>query len=435
MNRFFEIFLMILTLLFVKNIQAASDVKYFGFWGDAMDHTGNGNYINETSGASNVHFVSASLDSGASEDWRNKVIQAQSKNNKVILMLEGGMFNWASLVLSSSRYSNLQSLKTKLAGLEDSIVGVYLIDEPLWKNSTSSQRLTEKEVFDNLESAASLVKQYFPGVAVALTEAAPAVNQGTKFPSSVDWIGVNCYAYYDECKTPEMLDTLYNFVAKNLLPNQKMIFTLEGHWLSRAEGLTSVTQQKLIKRSTEILRFAAKYPAVGFFPFLYQSQNETIGTAEMPLLKDYLFKLGQKVRDGTYNSNNPSSGLCVDLEPSCEGKDYVRRNSCGEEIGRWLNAPPPYCPAGGVTPTPPTQPIPQCQPLEPTCEGKDYVRRDSCGAELGRWVNAPPPYCLPPAATCKALEPTCEGKDYVRRDSCGNELGRWTNAPPPYCPL
>ncbi len=89
---------------------------------------------------------------------------------------------------------------------------------------------------------------------------------------------------------------------------------------------------------------------------------------------------------------------CVTLEPTCEGKDYVRRDSCGKELGRWTNAPPPYCPQAGTNPAPvltpqPAPPPVQCVTLEPTCEGKDWVRRDSCGKELGRWSNAPPPYC------------------------------------------
>ncbi|MBC7741571.1 MAG: hypothetical protein H7061_05210, partial [Bdellovibrionaceae bacterium] len=130
--------------------------------------------------------------------------------------------------------------------------------------------------------------------------------------------------------------------------------------------------------------------------------------------------------------------VCAVLEPTCEGKDYVRRDSCGKELGRWVNAPVPYCPREGTTvPVAPTPaPAPVCAILEPTCEGKDYVRRDSCGKELGRWVNAPVPYCPDSSAApvCTVLEPKCEGKDSVRRDSCGKELGRWVNAPVPYCP-
>ena len=451
-------------VLLLASVQAfAAGPSVFGFWGDGLKGVGSGNYINQTASASNVHFVSASFDNGANEEWRQKVQQAKDNNSKVILMLEAAVFQWASLQPSASAQFNLNSLKGKLAGLEDVILGVYLIDEPYWKNSSATKVLTHDEVYNNIQYVSALIKQTFPNTTIMLTEAAPVIGAGDiKFPSNVDWIGANCYLYYTECKTVTELENLYNQISKNFLPNQKMLFTLEGHWMNQTEGRTQLQQEKLIRRNQEILKLSSHYNTAAYFPFIYQSDGEMLGTEEMPYLKSYLFNLGKLLMAGTYDFNqsiNQPVGECVVLEPSCEGKDWVRRDSCGKELGRWLNAPPPYCPKESVpvpvpTPAPAPAPAPICVVQEPSCEGKDWVRRDSCGKELGRWLNAPLPYCPSggasapiapaPAPTptptpvtapaCAVLEPTCEGKDWVRRDSCGKELGRWLNAPAPYCP-
>lgn len=109
-------------------------------------------------------------------------------------------------------------------GLEDSIIGVYLIDGPYWKNSSAKKPLTNAAVLKNLQEAAGLVKQYFPEVAVMLTEAAPVIGAGNiRFPANVDWIGPNCYLYNDECKTIPELENLYHKLAQNFSSEQKMI--------------------------------------------------------------------------------------------------------------------------------------------------------------------------------------------------------------------
>lgn len=421
---------------------ASTPVPVFGYWGDAMEGSGKGNYIDQTQNVSNVHHISASFDGETSEEWRTKILQATNNGrNKVILMVEGGIFVWMSAKLAPGRFENMRKLDARLAGLKHHIMGVYLIDEPFWKNSdlAKENKIPEADVYKNVKEAAELVKFYFPSAKVILTEAAPAVlARNIKFPASVDWIGMNCYLYYDECKTVEELDDLYRKTAQNLLPNQKMIFTLDAHWKIKSVGMQKDTQIELIKRNDEIIALSTHYPTAAYFAFLYQSQDLASGAEDMPLIKDYFTQMGTNILNGTFKPNQ----ICIVMDPACEGKDYVHRNTCGKEIGRWANAPEPYCPKAGA-PIPATTPAPVpvaapapvaagCKVLEPSCEGKDWVRRDTCGKELGRWLNAPTPYCQ--TSNCKVLEPKCEVNDWVRRDTCGKELGRWLNAPKDYCP-
>lgn len=116
--------------------------------------------------------------------------------------------------------------------------------------------------------------------------------------------------------------------------------------MNRKEGLTNTTQEALKKRNDHIIKLSLKFKTVAYFPFIYQSQDEMLGTEEMPLLKSHLSKLGKAIKAGTFDAakwNETPTEECRVLEPTCEGKDYVRRDSCGKELGRWLNAPTPYC--------------------------------------------------------------------------------------------
>jgi hypothetical protein len=427
------------------NPSTDKSIKYFGYWGDGMRGVGNGNYINETSAVSNVHFISANLDGETSDEWITKVTQARNNNGKVILMVEGGLFKWQTLEPAINNTTNIRMLDAKLAGLRDSIIGVYLVDEPYYKNITAKNPLSETQVYNNIKEAATLMKFFFPSAAVILTEAAPAVLDGSvRFPAEVDWIGVNCYSYYTECKTVTDLESLYHKLADNFLPNQKMVFTLDGLWMVKAEATTSATQNAIIKRDQDILRLSTQFNTIAFFPFIWQSNDDMVGTEDMPLVKAYLNKIGSDIKNGTFNPASATTATCIVKDPTCEGVDWVRRDSCGKEIERWKNAPKPYCPAGsGAIPVAPATTA-TCIVKDPTCEGVDWVRRDSCGKEIERWKNAPKPYCpagsgvipVAPAttATCVVKDPTCEGVDWVRRDSCGKEIERWKNAPKPYCP-
>ena len=435
------------SLYLFSSTLAYAQVEYFGFWGDAMNGVGNGNYIDETAAVSNLHFISSNTDSDQFDGLIAKVKQAKSKGNRSVLMLESFFFEWASVNLATSRELRLNKLKVALKDYESSIFGIYIIDEPYWKNSLSAKKISNEEVGRNLQEAARLARRFFPNAVVITTEASPMLTQPQiSFPAEIDWIGVNCYVYYRECRNKAELETLYNNLLGILKHNQQMVLTLDGHWNGRKGINYDDIQNKIVARNNLILSIAHRYPIVAFFPFLYQSDNsgheDLVGTNELPKVKAQLFDLGKRIRAG-------ETVICKTLAPTCEGRDYVRRDSCGMELERWKNAPPPYCPAGGVTtpvPTPtPTPPPVTCTVMEPKCEGRDYVRRDSCGKEIERWKNAPPPYCpvggvttpsptpTPPPVTCTVMEPKCEGRDYVRRDSCGKEIERWKNAPKPYC--
>lgn len=416
----------------------AAAVRYYGFFSDSNKYVGNGSdYGPATRAMANVHFVNDgfTFENGAfvaSPEWYRKVNDAAQVGNKSILMLQDVMFS-SDVTPRTEAGDYLAALRDRLDSVKSNVVGIYLFDEPFWKHGGSIGRSVINE---RLAFAATLARSYFPGASVIVTEGSPVVLDGRVndhptfrfdvasnpigFPAEVDWVGVNCYRYYLECSDAPNPNVWAKLRRE---PNQKMVFTMDGYYLRAGP---SKNFDQFLQWNEALKQVAAGYPTIAFIPFLYQSTSEMFGIDASDDLKAYFSFVGSSVKNGTFNYGPitvgspppPPPPQCTVLAPTCEGRDSVRRDSCGVEIERWVNAPPPYCPA-------------QCTVLEPTCEGRDYVRRDSCGAEIERWVNAPAPYC---AAQCTVLEPTCEGVDWVRRDSCGAELGRWVNAPAPYCP-
>lgn len=362
-------------------------VEHFAFFGDAMNGVGSGNFIQKTKEVSTLHFITASYENESIE-WRNKVSEAANGGNKSVLMLESLFFQWASVRPNANQHNQLEQLKQKLTGLEDSIAVIYLIDEPYFKNSLASAPLSIEQVHANLEEAALIAKSYFPKAKIAMTEAYPSFKTNFKIPASIDWIGVNCYLFFGKACSLDKLAEFNLALSKKMLPHQRFIFTLDAYWGNSDAGKPAV-QKSIIARNNEIMKLAQKHNAVAFVPFLYQSHissTETLhGANEMEQVLNYLTSIGKRVKNKTFSYSN----VCEVQEAKCEGKDYVRRNSCGNEIERWKNAPSPYCLGPGeVLPA-----KPGCTVLEPKCEGVDYIRRDSCGNMMERWANAPAPYC------------------------------------------
>ena len=65
---------------------------------------------------------------------------------------------------------------------------------------------------------------------------------------------------------------------------------------------------------------------------------------------------------------------------------------------------PAPAPAPAPSPSPAPAPAPSCSPLPTTaCEGNDLVRRDTCGNVVDRWVNAP---------SCNYTPVMCPGTTY-----------------------
>lgn len=390
------------------------NLRYFGFFADGMEHEGSGNYINETSEVANIHFVNADTLDGLTP----KIRLAAARNSKVIIIAEGYLFDWKTVRLQQNYKSNLASLKKHLVdnGLMGTVIGFYVIDEPYFNNSLTTNKLTEQEVFDNLKSAAVEINKVFGSPIIISSEAFPALDQYMKtgqwlaFPEEYNWLAINCYlAFGAICDTEVKYENYVKALRSTLRGNQRVFMTLDNYFNINAD---STIEKKLIERTKFQYKLALQYDSPALVSFLYQGASDRVAVSNLPALREYVFNLASSItgkgnqaqqpeptpvpRPNPIPTPVPTPG-CTNLEPRCEGADSVRRNSCGAIIESWKNAP-------------------ICTSVK--CEGLDYVRRDSTNKITEVWKNAP---------TCTTVK--CEGHDYVRRDSNYTVMEIWANAP------
>lgn len=401
-----------------KNIKFKN--LYFGYFGDAMSGVGSGNYLDKTASRSNIHFIREEpMDYAA---WRHKLNLAKQNNNQVILMIQHVVYPWADVLPFSDPAERFKIFFNEISDFKDIIVGYYLFDEPYWNNDlrTNDKRSIE-EVYLGLDQSAKAIKSSHPEAKVIVTFAYPEMELSIKIPNTIDWIGLNCYfAYGDHCSENKIIYQLSK-LKQLMKPHHKLVLTLDAY---NSKLSTQSEQNLMIQRIQFWLKNTQNLPVVAYFPFLYQNQNteNLYGAEAHPIVLSYLDQIFYKIKNSSQlqhknlvksllsqsavalPSKNSQNSICINKEPICEGKDYVRRDSCGKVIERWSSAP--LCPSVS------------CTVLDPKCEGSDYIRRDSCGKVIEKWAAAP---------ICSSVK--CENTDYVRRNSSGVIIEIWKNAP------
>ncbi len=307
-----KVIVLIALISITSNLYA--QVEHFFYFGDAMNGVGNGNYIEQTANSANAHMISAPTSPELSEEWLNKIKQAASHGNKSIIIVENLIFQWRQIVLQENAERNLIRFKNLIGKYEEHILGFYLSDEPYHRNLNSSNTLSDDEVYHNLQEAALLIKKHFPNAIVWLTEAYPVVEPGIKYPSAVDWIGVNCYAAWSSC-TEAALIRFYDNLQEGLKPHQRITFTLDGYW--NREGFESdEVQKRLIERNAFFSGLRARYNPIAFVPFIYQSYDEgngnRYGLEKMPQVDLYLRQLSNSILKG--EDDSPPVAKCAPQE-------------------------------------------------------------------------------------------------------------------------
>jgi hypothetical protein len=388
-------------------------LQWLGFWGSAL--SGLPDAIDDTAGFTNLVHM---RDDPGSATFDANMRRARANGQQVVLHVQNVFFAFASGHLVADPSGAWDAFLAAAAPYDDVVMGYYLFDEPFWNNDSIDgfDKVSDAELAQNLATAAALVKARRPGLPLLMTYAFPEVTPSLQLTPGVDWVALDCYRSYQlngdctDAKTVALLDELRGMLG----PDQRLFITADAFFeIAPNESI----ENAVLQRIQLLERYTAEHPeVVAWLPFIYQSDASAgrYGATSMPRLLDWYRHFGRTLLG--VEEPTPTS-------TACEGSDWVRRDGDGLEVGRWANAPPPYCPGpcfvdGSTT---------------VGCEGHDYVRRDSCGGEVGRWANAPAPYC-PACVPDGTTTVGCEGTDYVRRDSCGGEVGRWANAPPPYCP-
>lgn len=363
-----------------------SDKLYFGYFADAMSGVGNGNYISETSSRSNIHFIGEDPTNYAA--WKQKLNSARANNDKVILVVQYVMYPWnADTVVVLPHQDAAKRFATfynELQSYKDIIVGYYIYDEPFWNNDQSSSKKSISDVYDGLQNASNIIKNLHPEAKTIVTFAYPEIALNIKIPTAIDWVGVNCYFDYGSVCSESAIINMVKYIQQNMTPQQKFVLTLDAYM---SKVVSDDVQKNMITRIKFWMNLTKSLPVAAYFPFLFQdqvSQFESLhGAKSHPMVLNYLDQLFNIINSnpdlghdsiatlaqGISASASPVvQAACTFLEPTCEGSDSVRRDSCGKELDRWKSAP-------------------VCSSVK--CEGPNYVRRDSTGAIVEVWQNAP----------------------------------------------
>lgn len=286
------------SLDFLKGASLNSNLRYFGFFADGMEHEGSGNYISETAEVANIHFISADSVEGLTE----KIKLAASRNSQVVILVEGFLFDWQTLQLQKNYKTNLANLKNHLVqnNLLGSVLGFYVVDEPYFKNSVAQAKLSDQNVFNNLKAAATEINSVFGSPQILITsEAVPTLDkymasgQWLGFPSEISWVAVNCYlAFGSMCDTPAKYESYVSALHSTLQSNQHLFLTLDNYTNKNSDV---IMENKLVERTKFQIQLAVRYDAVALVSFIYQSAPDRSGLTELPALRSFVFDLASSI--------------------------------------------------------------------------------------------------------------------------------------------
>jgi hypothetical protein len=299
----------------------------FGFWGNAVEGIGEGNAMAETASFSNLVFVRGREIS--------KLREARERGLKAILMVQDLFFPPSSTVPRNDYRERFVDYWRSLSDFHDVILGFYLYDEPLWRNSLSETRQTtdRQSLHDHLRAISRFVRRETNRI-TALTHAYVAVERGWPLVRSTDWTGINCYAAFGPQCSEQKLREYFRQLIIQKAPSQRIMATVDAF---RFRDQRLVSQQQIIQRIDVWMDLVHRTDQVAAItPFLYQNDDnpreQLQGAETMPDVLERLEQVGRRVI-------RRSRGECVTEEPRCEGFDSVRRDSCGSELERWRSAP------------------------------------------------------------------------------------------------
>jgi hypothetical protein len=294
-----------------REIELYGGIEYFGYFADAYDVVGNGNYIDETTGTANTNLVWIASSYVPQTNFAARLQQAHDDGAKAILILGPQLFLESALRDDwETQWADIAA--TVRAAPANSVAAFYPADEPYGHG------------FDigTLTTVTTRIRQDFPDIPIAVILDASYGWRSFVTPAHVamfDWVGFDCYwGDWDHCGDPypgvPML-TLISNLRSLLTPNQRMI-TVPWAWHNDSTAPTREEQNVMVKIASQwqaAVLSDATYVAVT--PFLWQSWPEGrlfFGTRDMPQVKDQMYRFA-------YSSLSPSTTPRYPIDYSASG--------------------------------------------------------------------------------------------------------------------
>ena len=163
------------------------------------------------------------------------------------------------------------------------VAGFYMYDEPD-PNATPA-------FWSSLEFAASVVRNRFPGVPIAMGYGWWNLHFPEMFvvPSGFDWFGFNCYGPFDSCMTTDgsgpRVEDLFARLESGLSPGQRVMLDPEASNFFNIALSVPYNENDYTSRLDRYMQLAALHPSVvAIVPFLWKGQfGPTYNPAELGL--------------------------------------------------------------------------------------------------------------------------------------------------------
>lgn len=365
----------ILILILIVGFEQAYAELLVGFWGNAAEGAGSGDYIQETSAfASNIVMIKETDPAKIVA----KVAKAKSFGKKSVIVLQSLLFPWGHVLpyetymspqINPYKYTYAQrfdALWSMLGANQNQVAAFYLFDEPFKHNifngmpdkngNIPGKTYYHQFVRDGLNQVSSYIKSKTSIPTMVLySPDLEMPNLQSLMLDKVDYLGFDCYLDFNTRENEMCSESAILAMTQKLKtmknPNQKLFFLLDGY--RRRANAANVSDLALNLRNRFWSRVIGENlsETAAVFTFIYQNvPSEDLEGLESPSLS-----LARESA-GVYMAGYSGQVYCL-------GNDLFGLNGT-----RWPNAP--YCAA--------------------RCEGKNLVRRRITGEMNGLpWVNAP----------------------------------------------
>jgi hypothetical protein len=186
-----------------------------------------------------------------------------------------------NVTLRSNWLSTFKNVYAPLyAGYADTVVAFYPYDEPFPSISAGGQLATfiagVKSVFPNWKAAVFFSADSVNGHQINNTQVGGNAQPNT-IPTGYDWVGVDCYAWFNSCQgqiTPPAPMSIpdYNATLKAMSSNPRLEFIVAPIGFYDATQ-ASANEQNVIDDDNKYFAYAMQSGShvVGIFPFNYES--------------------------------------------------------------------------------------------------------------------------------------------------------------------
>ncbi|MEM1113177.1 MAG: hypothetical protein AAGI11_14795 [Pseudomonadota bacterium] len=261
--------------LFTSKDARYGHLRHVGFYGSAMRHW---NFTEELAPFTNLTWIEIRNIDATIE----RMHEARDAGVNVVLSVQAMVFD-SDYLLRDDYLFTLSTLRERIdaEGLEDIILMLYPIDEPLHR-AANSRATTRAEMQIAIEQVSGDLKTLFPGKPVGVIYGAGEIfRDDFRVSESYDWVGFNCYDNLWDCKG-RPITSYYSKLLEVLTPEQMLIAVPET-WMKYSDYEREFWEsrdawEKRIERDARNLRkrlrhhyeIALSEPRfVAFIPFIW----------------------------------------------------------------------------------------------------------------------------------------------------------------------